>query len=58
MYHDVDRADVAEWLNAHGWTASAVTSQDEMRRLGRWVLMESMESTGPAAFSSFVTAQR
>jgi methyltransferase (TIGR00027 family) len=55
MYHDVDRADVAEWLNAHGWTASAVTSQDEMRRLGRWVLME---STGPAAFSSFVTAQR
>jgi len=58
MYHDVDRADVAEWLNAHGRTASAVTSQDEMRRLGRWVLMESMESTGPAAFSSFVTAQR
>jgi len=58
MYHDVDRADVAEWLNTHGWTASAVTSQDEMRRLGRWVLMESMESTGPAAFSSFVTAQR
>jgi methyltransferase (TIGR00027 family) len=58
MYHDVDRADVAEWLNAHGWTASAVTSRDEMRRLGRWVLMESMESTGPAAFSSFVTAQR
>ena len=58
MYHDLDRADVAEWLNAHGWTASAVTSRDEMRRLGRWVLMESMESTGPAAFSSFVTAQR
>ena len=37
MYNDPDRADVAEWLDAHGWRADAVTSQDEMRRLGRCV---------------------
>jgi O-methyltransferase involved in polyketide biosynthesis len=34
-YEDPDRADVAEWLDAHGWRPAAVTSQDEMRRLGR-----------------------
>ena len=37
MYNDPDRANVADWLNAHGWRASAVTSQDEMRRHGRYV---------------------
>ena len=36
MYNDPDRADVADWLDEHGWRATAVTSQDEMRRLGRW----------------------
>jgi methyltransferase (TIGR00027 family) len=55
MYHDLDRADVAEWLNSHGWTAAGVTSQDEMRRLGRWVLPD---DTDQKAFSTFVTAQR
>ena len=38
MYNDPDRADVAQWLNEHGWRSNAVTSADEMRRLGRWVL--------------------
>ncbi len=37
MYNDPDRADVAEWLNAHGWRATAEPSHDEMRRLGRHV---------------------
>jgi methyltransferase (TIGR00027 family) len=46
MYHDEDRADVTDWLNGHGWTASAVTSQDEMQRLDRWVLPEQL-SYGP-----------
>jgi O-methyltransferase involved in polyketide biosynthesis len=55
MYHDLDRADVAEWLDSHGWTAAGVTSQDEMRRLGRWVLPD---DTDQKAFSTFVTAQR
>jgi methyltransferase (TIGR00027 family) len=55
MYNDPDRADVAEWLNAHGWTASAVPSQDEMRRLGRWVLVDTPQNS---AFANFVTAQR
>jgi hypothetical protein len=32
-----------------------VTSQDEMRRLGRWVLPD---DTDQKAFSTFVTAQR
>lgn len=60
MYNDADRADVTEWLNAHGWAASAVTSQDEMRRLDRWVLPAEAdgEPIDERAFSEFVTAQR
>lgn len=56
MYEDPERADVAEWLDGHGWRAKAVTSQDEMRRLGRWVL--SAEESGRDSFSSFVTAKK
>jgi methyltransferase (TIGR00027 family) len=55
MYHDEDRADVTDWLNGHGWAASAVTSRDEMRRLGRWALVE---ETDEKAFSDFVVGQR
>ncbi|MGV0849257.1 SAM-dependent methyltransferase [Mycolicibacterium phlei] len=56
MYHDPDRADVAEWLEAHGWRATAVTSVAEMRRLDRWVLPEAL--SGDGGFSQFVTAQK
>jgi methyltransferase (TIGR00027 family) len=56
MYNDPDRSDVAEWLDAHGWQSTAVTSQQEMRRLGRWVLPE--EYSNDQGFSSFVTAER
>ena len=56
MYNDPDRADVAEWLDAHGWQASAVTSADEMRRLDRWVLPP--EQSDEDAFSSFVTGEK
>ncbi|GLP72991.1 putative S-adenosyl-L-methionine-dependent methyltransferase [Mycobacterium antarcticum] len=55
MYHDEDRADVTDWLNGHGWSASAVTSRDEMRRLGRWVLPEDADQR---AFSDFVVGER
>ena len=55
MYHDEDRADVTEWLNGHGWAASAVASRDEMRRLDRWVLSE---ETDQKAFSDFVVGER
>ncbi|BDX29560.1 putative S-adenosyl-L-methionine-dependent methyltransferase [Mycobacterium antarcticum] len=55
MYHDEDRADVTDWLNEHGWSASAVTSRDEMRRLGRWVLPEDADQR---AFSDFVVGER
>lgn len=54
-YDDPDRADVAQWLNAHGWAATGVSSQDEMQRLGRWV--QTVE-TDEKAFSTFVTATR
>lgn len=54
MYNDPDRADVAQWLDAHGWRSRAVTSQEEMRRLGRWVLPD--EYANEDGFSSFVTA--
>ena len=55
MYNDPDRADVAEWLGANGWRANAVTSQVEMRRLGRYV--ELADATDDA-FATFVTAER
>ena len=55
MYNDPDRADVAEWLSAHGWRADAVTSQDEMRRLGRFVELADADDD---AFATFVTAER
>jgi methyltransferase (TIGR00027 family) len=56
MYNDADRADVAQWLDEHGWRASTVTSADEMRRLDRWVLPP--EESEQDAFSSFVTAEK
>jgi methyltransferase (TIGR00027 family) len=54
-YDDPDRADVAEWLNAHGWAASAEPSHDVQRRLGRHVEMPLADGD---AFSTFVTAER
>ncbi|WP_418004024.1 class I SAM-dependent methyltransferase [Mycobacterium sp. PDNC021] len=53
MYEDPDRADVAQWLDSHGWSSRSVTSQDEMRRLNRWV---QVDATDDKAFSTFVTA--
>ena len=55
-YNDPDRADLVEWLNAHGWTASGVPSVDEMRRLGRWVDIPMGDQ--PNAFATFVTGER
>ena len=56
MYDDPDRADVAQWLDSRGWRSKAVTSADEMRRLGRWVLPA--EEADGDAFSTFVAAER
>lgn len=64
IYEDPDRAAVDEWLAAHGWSATAVASPDEMRRLGRWVLPDELNLGGSdadgddSAFSHFVTGQR
>ncbi|HEV7420217.1 MAG TPA: class I SAM-dependent methyltransferase [Mycobacterium sp.] len=56
MYDDPARADVTEWLNGHGWTASGVHSVDEMRRLHRWALpAEDVDRDG---FATFVVAAR
>jgi len=55
IYNDRHRADVAEWLAEHGWASTAVSSQDEMRRLGRLV---EFELSDDRAFSVFVTAQK
>jgi methyltransferase (TIGR00027 family) len=52
-YDDPDRADVADWLNAHGWRAIAEPSHDVHRRLGRHVELPVND-----AFSTFVTAER
>lgn len=55
-YDEPDRADLAEWLNAHGWRATFVESQDEMKRLGRWVDVPVRGSDD--SFSRFVVAER
>lgn len=55
MYNDPNRADVTTWLGAHGWRASGVSSESEMRRLGRWVLTE---ETDQDSFSEFVVGRR
>ncbi|EUA19124.1 putative S-adenosyl-L-methionine-dependent methyltransferase [Mycobacterium xenopi 3993] len=57
VYNDEDRAVVVDWLNGHGWRASAQHSHDEMRRLGRWVDGVPM-SDDKDAFADFVTAER
>lgn len=57
MYRDEHRAAVADWLNNHGWRATAVSSGDEMQRLGRWVAGVPM-ADDKDAFSEFVTAER
>jgi len=54
-YDDPDRADVAVWLDEHGWQSTAVTSQDEMRRLGRAV---ELADTDGDSFATFVTAEK
>jgi methyltransferase (TIGR00027 family) len=57
IYHDADRAAVADWLNSNGWRATAQNSSDEMRRMGRWVEGVPM-ADDKKAFSEFVTAER
>lgn len=54
-YNDEHRADLTEWLNKHGWTATGTPSTDEMRRLGRWIDVPSQDQDG---FSTFVVAER
>ena len=54
-YDDPDRADVAEWLNAHGWAATAEPSHEVQRRLGRHVEVPMDDGD---AFATFVTAER
>lgn len=56
VYDDPNRADVVEWLNAHGWQAEGVHALDEMARLDR--LVDLPDDHDRAAFSTFVTAQR
>lgn len=54
-YDDADRAEVADWLTAHGWQAEAIASQDEMIRLDRYI--EIADNDGES-FSTFTTAVR
>ncbi|UQX13314.1 class I SAM-dependent methyltransferase [Candidatus Mycobacterium methanotrophicum] len=56
IYHDEDRAVVVDWLNDHGWRATAQHSDDEMRRLHRWVDGVPMGDDRDA-FAQFVTAE-
>lgn len=55
-YNDPHRADVVEWLNAHGWRATGTGSVDEMRRLGRYVEVPDLQDE--TGFSTFVVGER
>jgi methyltransferase (TIGR00027 family) len=57
MYRDEHRADVADWLNNHGWRATAQPAVDEMQRLGRWIENVPL-ADDKDAFSDFVVAER
>jgi methyltransferase (TIGR00027 family) len=57
MYRDDHRADVTDWLNKHGWRATAEHSTAAMRRLGRWIENVSL-ADDKDAFSDFVIAER
>ncbi|ORW29993.1 SAM-dependent methyltransferase [Mycobacterium paraense] len=57
MYRDENRADVTEWLNEHGWRATAEHSIDAMRRLGRFIENVPL-ADDKDAFSDFVVAER
>ena len=56
IYNDPHRADVVEWLDAHGWNATGEKSTDEMRRLDRYIEFAGSEEQD--AFSTFVIAER
>ena len=55
-YNDEHRADLTDWLNTHGWTATGVESTEEMRRLDRWT--EVPDQPDEDGFSTFVVAER
>ena len=57
MYRDDHRADVTDWLNEHGWRATAEHSTAAMRRLGRWIENVPL-ADDKDAFSDFVIAER
>ncbi|SPM33461.1 O-Methyltransferase involved in polyketide biosynthesis [Mycobacterium rhizamassiliense] len=57
MYRDEHRANVADWLNEHGWRASAQNAIDEMHRLGRRVQSVELDDDKDA-FSDFVIAEK
>ena len=57
MYRDEHRADVTDWLNEHGWRATAEHSTAAMRRLGRWIENVAL-ADDKDAFSDFVVAER
>lgn len=57
-YNDPHRADLTEWLNAHGWRATGTPSAEEMRRLGRWVELPNQDEEYRNGFSTFVVAER
>jgi methyltransferase (TIGR00027 family) len=57
IYHDENRAPLADWLNKHGWRATGQSASDEMRRVGRWVDGVPM-ADDKDAFAEFVTAER
>jgi methyltransferase (TIGR00027 family) len=57
MYRDEHRAELADWLNEHGWRATAQNSIDEMHRLGRRVQSTELDDDKDA-FSDFVIGER
>lgn len=54
IYDDLNRSDVAGWLNEHGWQAVAVQSRQVQRQLGRYIEPEIDDED---AHSKLITAE-
>ena len=55
-FGDPDRADVTEWLDAHGWRTRTLPVTEEIRRLGRGLDVSMADES--KSFADFVVGER
>jgi methyltransferase (TIGR00027 family) len=58
LWYDGERSDVIDYLNSHGWQASAVSAADLMTALGFSLPADEGEEPTPFSLLGYVTANR